>query len=210
MVWPDSTVTSSRAPEIIPTDTSSNSVCYSFAGVNRVLNLEPYLLIDNIGRNIEVWRFHANGVEPAQRGWYDRTSTPSLLDVDLHAAFLRGDDELLTVDHYGRMWRFSLPPSPVQMRPTCEVRLLAVRARPRCFVACHRRPAGYCPPFICIAACSGTGGLVAGNRPRGDSQRVGLCGIQSRRFSSVPLRCEPGLAARSFSWRRSPFSRALV
>lgn len=115
---------SSRRPEVVPTDTSSNSVCYSFAGVNRILNLEPYLVVDNIGRNIDIWRFHNNGVEPVQRGWYDRTSTPSLLDVDLHAAFLRGDHELLTVDHYGRMWRFSLPPSAARMQPTHELRLL--------------------------------------------------------------------------------------
>ena len=113
-----------RVPEIIPTDTWSDAVCYSFAGVNRIVNLEPYLVVDNIGRNIEIWRFEKNGIEPVEHAWYDRTATPALLDVDLHAACLRGDHELLTVDHYGRMWRFALPPSAVRMPPTCEVRLL--------------------------------------------------------------------------------------
>ncbi|NOT25830.1 MAG: hypothetical protein HOP16_06970 [Acidobacteria bacterium] len=122
-------VVSSSTPVIIPTDTASGLECHSFAGVNRILNLEPYFLVDNIGRNIEVWRFEKDGIEPSERRWYDRTSCPreipSLLDVDLHAAFLRGGGhELLTVDHYGRLWHFALRPSAVQMRPTCEMQLL--------------------------------------------------------------------------------------
>jgi hypothetical protein len=91
-------------PTVIETDTSSSFVCDYASGVNRVLSLPPYLLVDNIGRNVEAWRFQPGDPEPSARALYDLTSYPddpiaSLLDVDLHAAFLRHDGhELLTVN----------------------------------------------------------------------------------------------------------------
>ena len=118
------------APAVIETDTTSSFVCDYVAGVNRVLSLAPYLLVDNIGRNIEVWRFRKNGLEPIERARYDRTSHPgdpiaSLLDVDLHAAFVRGGGrELLTVNHYGRMRRFALPAESAELQSAGELQLL--------------------------------------------------------------------------------------
>src|SRR5688500_19109190 len=97
-----------RRPHVIETDASSSFICDYVAGVNRVLSLPPYLLIDNIGRNVEVWRFQSDVREPVARAVYHDTSYPddpiaSLLDVDLHAAFLRHEGrELLTVNHCGR------------------------------------------------------------------------------------------------------------
>ena len=129
MTSPDAETVTLRQPTVIDTDPSSSFVCEYVAGVNRVLSLPPYLLVDNIGRNVELWRFQAGGREPAARARYDLSSYPddpiaSLLDVDLHAAFLRCDGhELLTVNHYGRARRFELP-APVQMEPTGELQLL--------------------------------------------------------------------------------------
>ena len=119
-----------RQPTVIDTNPSSSFVCDYVAGVNRVLSLPPYLLVDNIGRNVELWRFQAGDPEPTTRTIYDRTSYPddpiaSLLDVDLHAAFLRRDGhELLTVNHYGRARRFDLPAPAVHMEPTGELQML--------------------------------------------------------------------------------------
>ena len=117
-------------PAVIETDGSSSFVCDYVAGVNRVLSVPPYLLVDNIGRNIEVWRFQPGDRDPVARTLYDLTSYPddpiaSLLDVDLHAAFLRREGhELLTVNHYGRVRRFNMPAPAVRMRPTWEWQLM--------------------------------------------------------------------------------------
>ena len=119
-----------RQPVVIETDASSSFACDYVAGVNRVLSLPPYLLVDNIGRNFEVWRFPPGDLEPATRALYDLTSYPddpiaSLLDVDLHAAFLcHAGRELLTVNHYGRVRRFELPSPASHMLPAWELQLL--------------------------------------------------------------------------------------
>ena len=119
-----------RQPAVIETDASSSFACDYVAGINRVLSLPPYLLVDNIGRNFEVWRFPPGDLEPAARARYDLTSYPddpiaSLLDVDLHAAFLcRDGRELLAVNHYGRVRRFDLPSPASHLRPTGELQLL--------------------------------------------------------------------------------------
>lgn len=117
-------------PVVIETDSSSSFVCDYVAGVNRVLSLPPYLLVDNIGRNFEVWHLLSGDLQPAWRARYDVTSYPddpiaSLLDVDLHAAFLRRDGrELLTVNHYGRVRGFELPAPAARMQPAWELQLL--------------------------------------------------------------------------------------
>ena len=117
-------------PAVIETDASSSFACAYVAGVNRVLSLPPYLLVDNIGRNFEVWRFQSGDPEPEARALYDLTSFPddpmaSLLDVDVHAAFLRREGrELLVVNHYGRVRGFEVPATAVRMRPAWELQLL--------------------------------------------------------------------------------------
>ena len=117
-------------PAIVDTDPSSSFVCEYVAGVNRVLSLPPYLLVDNIGRNVEVWQFEPGAPEPCHRARYDLTSYPgdpiaSLLDVDIHAAFLRRmGGELLTINHFGRVRRFELPPHGVHIHATGELQLL--------------------------------------------------------------------------------------
>ena len=119
-----------RRPAVIDTDPSSSFVCDYVAGVNRVLSLPPYLLVDNIGRNLEVWRFQSGEREPAARALYDATTYPgdpmaSLLDVDLHAAFLRGAGrELVTVNHFGRLRVFGLPAAGARLQPAWELQLL--------------------------------------------------------------------------------------
>lgn len=113
-------------PAVIETGRSSSFVCDYVAGINRVLSLPPYLLVDNIGRNFEVWRLQGGDLQPSARARYDLTTYPddpiaSLLDVDLHAAFLRrGGHELLTVNHYGRVRGFELPAPAERMQPAWE------------------------------------------------------------------------------------------
>ena len=113
-------------PVVIDTDPSSSFVCDSVAGINRVLSLPPYLLVDTIGRNVELWRFENGAREPLARSRYDLSAYPgdpiaSLLDVDLHTAFLRCEGHaLLTVNHYGRVRRFELPTSSTRMLPAEE------------------------------------------------------------------------------------------
>jgi hypothetical protein len=115
---------------VIETDPSSSFDCEYPAGINRVLSLPPYLLIDNIARNVEIWRLDADGDWPVARARYDCTTYPgdadaSLLDLDIHAAFIRNDaQELITVNHFGRVRRFALPPATVRMFPTGERQLL--------------------------------------------------------------------------------------
>ena len=138
-----------RRPHVVETDASSSFVCDYVAGVNRVLSLPPYLLVDNIGRNFEVWRFQSGDVEPAARTLYDLTAYPddpmaSLLDVDLHAAFLRRDRrELLAVNHYGRVRGFELPSPSARLRPAWELQLLGDTERivmaGDCFIASSPR-----------------------------------------------------------------------
>src|SRR5688572_3222776 len=138
-----------RRPHVIETDASSSFVCDYVAGVNRVLSLPPFLLVDNIGRNFEVWRFQSDEVEPAARTLYDLTSYPddpmaSLLDVDLHAAFLRRDHrQLLAVNHYGRVRAFDMPVTASRMRPVWELQLLGDTERivmaGDCFIASSPR-----------------------------------------------------------------------
>lgn len=117
-------------PEIVETDPASGFVCDYVAGINRVLSLPPYLLVDNIGRNVELWRVAPDVRDPLSRTRYDLTTYPgdpiaSLLDVDIHAAFLRFNArELLTVNHFGRVRRFELPTQSDRMRPTGELQLL--------------------------------------------------------------------------------------
>ena len=140
---------SARRPLVIETDPSSSFVCDYVAGVNRVLSLPPYLLVDNIGRNFEVWRFRSDEDEPAARMLYDLTSYPddpmaSLLDVDLHAAFVRGDrGELLAVNHYGRVRGFDLAAPGRRLRPARELQLLGDTERivmaGDCFIASSPR-----------------------------------------------------------------------
>jgi hypothetical protein len=116
--------------EVLETDASSSFVCDYVAGVNRVLSLPPYLLVDNIGRNFELWRFAPGGREPAGRARYDQTAYPgdqiaSLLDVDIHAAFVRREGrELLAVNHYGCVRAFDVPPPGARLEPVWERQLL--------------------------------------------------------------------------------------
>ncbi len=118
-----------RRPVVIETDVASSFVCDYVAGINRVLSLPPCLLIDNIGRNVEVWQFQPGEREPAARMRYDLTAYPgdpmaSLLDVDVHAAFLRHDSrQLLVVNHYGRVRAFEVPAPFAALRPAWELQL---------------------------------------------------------------------------------------
>ena len=134
---------------VIRTDARSSFVCDYVAGINRVLSLPPYLLVDNIGRNFEMWQFQTGAHEPSARARYDLTSFPgapiaSLLDVDIHAAFVRNDGrELLAVNHFGRVRRFELPPAGERMQPAWERQLLGDMERlvmaGDCFIASSPR-----------------------------------------------------------------------
>jgi hypothetical protein len=138
-----------RQPAVVATDPSSSFVCDYPAGVNRVLSLPPYLLIDNIGRNVELWHFQPGDLEPSARALFDLTSYPgdpiaSLLDVDLHAAFVRGDGrELLTVNHYGCVRGFELPAPSGRLQPAWERHLRGDTERivmaGSCFIASSPR-----------------------------------------------------------------------
>jgi hypothetical protein len=189
MASPDAGVMSfgAPAPAVIETDTASSFVCDYVAGVNRVLSLAPYLLVDNIGRNIEVWRFQKNGLEPIERARYDRTSHPgdpiaSLLDVDLHAAFVRGaGHELLTINHYGRMRRFTLPALSVELQSAGELQLLGDVER-----------------YVMANDC------FIGSSPRGEFTEDAL---QTGVFLFAPL---PRLLETSTTVTRLSFNRALA
>ena len=57
MASPDPRATARPRPTVIETDPTSSFVCDYVAGVNRLLSLPPYLLVDNIGRNVELWQY---------------------------------------------------------------------------------------------------------------------------------------------------------
>jgi hypothetical protein len=134
---------------VIQTDPASSFTCDYVAGINRVLSLPPYLLVDNIGRNFEMWQFRPAEREPLARARYNLTSFPgnpiaSLLDVDIHAAFVRNEGrELLAVNHFGRVRRFDLPPAGQCMQPVWEGQLLGDTERVvmagDCFIASSPR-----------------------------------------------------------------------
>lgn len=117
------------SPAVVDTDPASSFACEYVPGVNRVLSLPPYLLVDNIARNVELWRLAADARRVLDRTRYDDTSYPgdpdaSLLDLDIHAAFLRDGRDLVTVNHYGRVRAFPVPASSPRMFPSWEAQLL--------------------------------------------------------------------------------------
>lgn len=138
-----------RRPDVVLTDASSSFECEYTSGINRVLSFDAYLLIDNIARNFEVWQFDQGDAEtPARRSVYDVTTYPndpiaSLLDVDMHAAFLREAGQIVVVNHYGRARWFDLPAATRQLRPVRERQLLGDMERiviaHDCFIASSPR-----------------------------------------------------------------------
>jgi hypothetical protein len=101
----------------LPTDQTSTFVNSGAAGVNRLVSVDDLLLIDNIGRNFEIRRIVSPGGAPVfeQRALYDVTAFPgednaSILDSDVHAAFVTSDGStLLTCNHFGRVRCFDWP-----------------------------------------------------------------------------------------------------
>ena len=106
------------APAVVATDpatTFSNSTKY---GVNRIVALGDYLLVNNIGANCELWRFGAGGTGSEsgvqQRALFNTPifpgqDRPSIFDVDAHAAFLVDSSRsLLLSNHYGLLRWFDL------------------------------------------------------------------------------------------------------
>jgi sugar lactone lactonase YvrE len=114
--------------EIVDSDATSSFSNTGAAGINRLVPLDGLLLVDNIGRNFELR-------DPAwiQRALYDVTifpgeDNPSILDSDVHGAFLTSDRQWLLVgNHFGRVrgfaWPLSGPGSPSRPFPSVELQL---------------------------------------------------------------------------------------
>ena len=105
-------------PEVIATDPRSSFSNSTKYGVNRIVALGDYLLVNNIGANCEVWQFapghSGHESEVRHRALFNTTifpgqDLPSIFDVDAHAAFLlNGGKNLLLSNHYGRLRCFDL------------------------------------------------------------------------------------------------------
>ena len=102
--------------EVLDSDATSSFSNTGAAGINRLVPLDGLLLVDNIGRNFEL-RQVSDAAGPAwvQRALYDVTifpgeDNPSILDSDVHGAFLTSDRRWLLVgNHFGRMRCFAWP-----------------------------------------------------------------------------------------------------
>jgi hypothetical protein len=120
------------ALDILDSDDTSTFTNTGAAGINRLIAFGDLLLIDNIGRNFELRQVrNATGPAWAQRAIYDVTifpgeDNPSILDSDVHGAFLAsGDRWLLVGNHFGRVRCFRWPLSGDSMpcRPVPDVEL---------------------------------------------------------------------------------------
>ena len=120
--------------EILDSDRTSSFSNTGAAGINRLVPLDDLLLVDNIGRNFEL-RQVSDAAGPAwiQRALYDVTlfpgeDNPSILDSDVHGAFLTADRRWLLVgNHFGRVRCFAWPltghGSPCRPSPSVELQL---------------------------------------------------------------------------------------
>ncbi|MPZ48070.1 MAG: hypothetical protein GEU75_01950 [Dehalococcoidia bacterium] len=101
-------------PVIVPTDPASTFTNSTAAGINRVVALSPdLLLVNNIGRNCELWHFDSAGGFRQQAVFnttiFPGEDFPSIFDLDAHAAFLAdGGATLLLCNHYGLVRCFDL------------------------------------------------------------------------------------------------------
>jgi hypothetical protein len=117
---------------VLPSDDSSTFTNTGAEGINRLVAFDDLLLVDNIGRNFEI---RETGGSPAptwiQRALYDVTifpgeDNPSILDSDVHGAFLTSDRRwLLVVNHFGRVrcFRWPFPRGATSHRPSPIVEL---------------------------------------------------------------------------------------
>ena len=122
------------AIEVLDSDATSSFSNTGAAGINRLVVLDDLLLVDNIGRNFELRQVSdAAGPSWIQRALYDVTifpgeDNPSILDSDVHGAFLTSDRRWLLVgNHFGRVrcfaWPLSGPGTPCRPSPGVELLL---------------------------------------------------------------------------------------
>jgi hypothetical protein len=120
--------------EILDSDRTSTFSNTGASGINRLVPLDGLLLVDNIGRNFEIRQLgDAAGPAWIQRALYDLTifpgeDNPSILDSDVHGAFLTPDRRWLLVgNHFGRVrcfaWPLSGHGSPCRPAPSVELQL---------------------------------------------------------------------------------------
>jgi|RhiMethySRZTD1v2_1073278.scaffolds.fasta_scaffold25662_2 hypothetical protein len=117
---------------VLPTDRTSTFTNTGAAGVNRVVAFDDVLLVDNIGRNFEI-RKVGGEAEPTwiQQVLYDVTifpgeDNPSILDSDVHGAFLTDSGAwLMVVNHFGRVrcFEWPFPDGSASHRPSPGVEL---------------------------------------------------------------------------------------
>lgn len=142
--------------DTLPSDQSSTFTNTGAAGINRLVDVDGVLLVDNIGRNFEFRQIEdAAGPAWIQRALYDITifpgeDNPSILDNDVHGAFLTADrTRLLVGNHFGRVrcfaWPFPVDSVPHRPAPLVELQLPGDTERlafdGRCFITSSPRGA---------------------------------------------------------------------
>src|SRR5690349_4345835 len=98
------TAIEARHAEVLPTNPETTFQNAGKPGINRLALIDNWLLINNIGRNHELWQMQPPSHRLMLRGTtiFPGQDIPSQLDIDLHAAFSTKDRRfLLATDHYG-------------------------------------------------------------------------------------------------------------
>lgn len=132
----------------------------TYAGIGRLRAAAGLLIVNNLYRNLEVWRFAAGSDgcpdSVASRALYHDAAHPG--EDDLHFADVLDGRRLVTADHYGRVLLFDLEDGARELTPAATLcfagdteRLILARGRLIASSPRGYRTADAAMPGICVS-----------------------------------------------------------